>query len=396
MVYLASGNFWLFLGRGIAVVSGMLLTVAFANLLSPTSFGTYKYVLAIAGFVGAFSLGGLSGALGRAVARGHQNVVRGVSRVNILWSLPASFLALIGAVYYFWNGNIILGGGILAIALTTPLSNSFGFSKTILAGKKDFKGLTLYGVPRSLAPIVAIVIALFLTENVLIILLTYFVSNFLASWVLYEFVIRKYSIKDEQKHVDETVRYGKHLSVMGVFSQMVGNLDQLLLWHFAGPVQLAIYTFALAPVREIRNFSENIYPLIFPKFVTKTVSEMKQTVPLRVMQLLLVSVVIAIAYIFLAPLLYKFIFPQYVSAIFASQLLAAALIFQPKNIVETMLYAQGNVRLRYVTLFATQGVKGILWIILIPMYGIMGAVIGTIVTDIVSSMALWWAYKKLH
>lgn len=395
MVYLAEGNFWLITGRVIAVSGGMFLTVAFANLLTPTAFGTYKYVLSIAGFIGALSLGGLAGAVTRAVAQGNLHVVRSAFRVGFLWSLPASFFTLIGSLYYFYMGNVTLGGGLLLIAVTNPFLNNFVFYKSVLSGARDFKRMTLYGLPRGLIPIAALVVALLLTKNVLIVIATYFLSNLIVGWIVYELVLRKFGVRDEEDKKEETVTYGKHLSVMGVTSQMVGNIDQLLLWHFAGPIQLAMYAFALAPVREIRNFSENIYPLIFPKYATKTVSEMKQTVPLRIKQLLIISIVIAAMYMLFAPLLYTYILPAYVDAIFASQLLAAALIFQPRNIVETMLHAQGNVRLRYVTVFVTQGTRVLLWVVLIPLYGLMGAVIGTIVSDSISSLTLWWAYKKL-
>ncbi len=395
MVYLASGNFWLLLGRFIAVGSGTLLTVAFANLFSPEAFGTYKYVLAIAGFIGAFSLGGLGGAVTRAIALGQRNVVHEVFRIGFIWSLPASIVALAGSLYYFINGNATLGTGLLLIALTNPLFNNLGLYKSVLLGEKDFRGLTLYSIPRSLIPIVAIALTLFLSGNVLLVLLVYFVSNLLVGTAVHYFALRKYHAYHGNEHVSETVTYGKHLSAMGAFSQMTGNLDQLLLWHFSGPAQLAIYSFALAPVREIRNFTENISPLILPKYVTKSISEMKQTVPLRIVQLFFVSLAIALLYILLAPFLYQYIFPQYVSAIFASQLLAAALIFQPRELVQTMLYAQGNTRLRYYSVIGTQTSKVLLWVILIPLYGFMGAAIGTVLSEGISSLILWWTYHKL-
>ncbi|MEK7628417.1 MAG: oligosaccharide flippase family protein [Patescibacteria group bacterium] len=395
MVYLASSGFWLTSGRLFSVASGTLLTIAFANLFSPTSFGTYKYVLSIAGVVGAFSLGGLGGAVTRAIAQGNIHIVRAVFRVSVLWSIPASAVALAGSAYYFWNGNVHLGTGLLLIAITNPFLNGFTLWKSTLLGAQDFRGLTMYGMPRALIPVALLLGTLLMTQEVPIILAVYFFSNLLVGWVIYEMTLRKHHIGDGGTGVGEIVTYGKHMSVMGALSQAVGNLDQLLLWHFAGPVQLAIYAFALAPIRELRSFPENIYPIIFPKMATKTVEEMKRTVPLRMKQLLLVSCLIAGIYIFLAPLLYTIVFPQYVTAIFASQLLALTLVLQPRGVVETMLYVEGNTKIRYVTIFVTQGAKVILWVILIPLYGIMGAVIGTVVTDIVSSLALWWAYKKL-
>jgi O-antigen/teichoic acid export membrane protein len=396
MVYIASGNFWLSSGRIISILSGMVLTVAFANLLSPETFGTYKYILSVASFVGAFSLGGLGAAVTRAVAQGKAHVVPRVARIAFLWSLPASFIAFCGSLYYFINGNVILGAGFLLIALTNPFFNVFVFSKSIPLGKKDFKGMTLVSIPMTVIPVAILAVTLFLTKEVTIILLVYFLSNFVSGLFSYEWFLRKYHIsKGNDEGVAEVVTYGKHLSVMGVALQATGNIDQLLLWHFAGPVPVAIYSFALAPIREIRNFSENIFPLIFPKYVNKTIAEMKETVPLRIVQLFIVSLVIGIIYILVAPWLYTIILPRYVSAIFASQLLAAALIFQPKGIVDTMLHAQGNAPARYVYTLTSSGIKLVLSFILIPLYGLMGAVIGVVLTDAFSAFVLWRIYKKL-
>lgn len=395
MVYFASGNFWLSFGRVVSIASGIFLTIAFANLLSPEKFGTYKYVLAIAGFIGALSLSGLGGAVTRAVAQGKEHVVPRVTRVAILWSLPASFLALAGSLYYFWNGNITLGTGLLFIAITNPFFNVFVFAKSIPIGKKDFRRMALVGMPATIVPIAILTGTLFATQNVVIILAVYFVSNFCSGLFSYLWFLKKYRIVGKRDDVEETVTYGKHLSLMGAAGQMIANIDQLLLWHFAGPAAVAIYSFALAPVREIRNFSENIYPLVFPKFATKTIAEMKQTVPLRVLQLLGVSIAMGLVYIVTAPLIYKFVLPQYVSAVFASQLLAISLLFHPKGIVETMLLAQGNTRLRYVWVSITQGTKVVLSVILIPLYGMMGAVISVVATDAISAIAAQWVYKKL-
>jgi O-antigen/teichoic acid export membrane protein len=309
--------------------------------------------------------------------------------------LPAALLALATSAYYFWNDNMVLGGGLALFAVTLPYLNNFGLAKSIFSGKKDFRGMAIYGVPRSLVPTLALILTLFLTQNVLVILSVYFISNLAASWFLYHIALKRHHIRDEPDGVKEAVTFGKHFSVMGGFSQLVGNLDQLLLWHFAGPVQVALYAFALAPIREVRNFSENINQLIFPKFATKTVAEMKQSAPLRILQLLIVSGLVVIAYIVFAPFLYHFLFPQYVEAIFASQLLALAFIFQPRNVVEMMLLVEGSMRLRYTTVFIAQGAKAVLWVILIPLYGLMGAVVGMVVGDAISALTLWWAYRKL-
>src|SRR3989338_5672754 len=80
MVYLASGHFWFAIGHGAAIGSGFLLTLGFANLLSPTEYGVYKYILAGAGLISTFTLGGIVQAIQRALARGYTNVIRPLVR----------------------------------------------------------------------------------------------------------------------------------------------------------------------------------------------------------------------------------------------------------------------------------------------------------------------------
>jgi O-antigen/teichoic acid export membrane protein len=397
MVYLAGGQFWLVFGRIIGVGSGLVLTYVFANFLDPAIFGTYKYILALAGFIGAFTLGGLGGAIMRAVAKGQADVLPSIARTNMYWSIPASIAAAAVSLYYFFHGNTILGFGIMLIAVTTPPANWVGLYKNVMIGKKDFKNLALSSF-RSLIPVLGLIAAVLLSGNIYIILVTYFLLNLVISWSMHIWTLRQYGIDGTRAtpaDVAEAKRYGMHLSVMGIMSQASDSLDQLLLWHVAGPVQLATYAFALAPIRELRNFSQNVYPIIFPKFVTKTVEQMKATAPLRIRQLALVSLLLSIAYILAAPLLFRILLPRYMDAVLLSQILAAGLVFQARIIVDTMLYAYGDARLRYIAIAGSQGMKIALWLILIPWYGVEGAVAGAVIADGLSCLVFWWAYRNL-
>ncbi|HEX9608834.1 MAG TPA: oligosaccharide flippase family protein, partial [Candidatus Paceibacterota bacterium] len=75
MVYLTKGGIWLSISQGVAMVTGLLVAIAFANLLTPETFGTYKFVLSLAGIIGAFSLTGMSTALIRSVANGQEGAL---------------------------------------------------------------------------------------------------------------------------------------------------------------------------------------------------------------------------------------------------------------------------------------------------------------------------------
>ncbi|MBA3551089.1 polysaccharide biosynthesis C-terminal domain-containing protein, partial [Patescibacteria group bacterium] len=222
-----------------------------------------------------------------------------------------------------------------------------------------------------------------------------FISNFILGLIIYVISLRKYHVQSTSDNVNESLLYSKHLSAIGIFSQLSSQVDPLLLWHTASPVQLAIYSFAQAPIRELRNLTENFLSLIFPKFSTKTIDEVKKTLPLRIFQMTVVSCIMAGAYIISAPFIFRTFLPQYIDSVFWSQLIAITLIFQSKGLIETLIIAHGKIKLRYIAIITNHSIRIILFLILIPLYGIQGAIIGTLISEFVSAIIFAVIYKKL-
>lgn len=399
MVYFASGNFWLLGGRFIAIITGMGLSVAFANLLPKETFGTYKYVISLAGILSAFSLTGMGTSVVRSVAQGFDSIIKKSFWTSFKWSLAGtSTLSIIGSIYYFINGNNTLGIALLFIALTYPILGSGGMATSFLHGKKDFKRLTTLGIPRNILSIFIILIALLISKNVLVIIGTYFISNAIISLSYYLYVLKIY--KPDTNNIDKEVeienkRYARHLSVMGFFSLVASEIDKLLLWHFAGPVQVAIYSLALTPVNELKNLTENIFPLALPKFANKDISEVKKRIPFRILQMTLIILPIIIIYILLVPFLFKFLFPKYMESIIYTQLLALILILQSKGFIETLFTAHAKVKQKYLTTFVSSLFKIILFVILIPQYGILGIIYSVLLSELLSYAFTIYLFRKL-
>jgi O-antigen/teichoic acid export membrane protein len=185
------------------------------------------------------------------------------------------------------------------------------------------------------------------------------------------------------------------MTVISSFQVIVGQVDQLLLWHFAGPAQLATYTFALAPVRELRNFSENFFPLIFPKFATKKINELRHIMPIRILQMFGLSGIMALLYIIIAPFFFSILLPQYMTAVLPSQILALALLTQPKGLIDIAIVTHAKTKLRYYAILSSQILKLIALIILIPIYGIMGAIIASVVSEFISALIFYFIFKKV-
>src|SRR3989338_3757032 len=76
MVYLVKGNSWLILSQVVSILASLAVDVAFANLITPEEYGNYKYVFSLAGIISAFTLSGLTVAVLRATARGHEGTLK--------------------------------------------------------------------------------------------------------------------------------------------------------------------------------------------------------------------------------------------------------------------------------------------------------------------------------
>ena len=383
------------MGRFVSIGIGLILTTAFANLLSQQAYGTYQYILAAASIVGAFTLNNMSGALMRAVAQGKQHVVPALVRTMMLWSVPASIVSAGIGAYYLLHNNQALGWGFLFIAVFNVVSNGYGLAKSVIIAKGEFKKSFWYALPRTLFPVVVIIGTLLITKNVIWIVLAYFLSNALGSWAQYLWTIRRFNIKASNADVKEAVTFSKHLSVLGFFVLISGQIDQILLFHFAGAATLAIYALALAPVTEARNLLDNFLTILFPKMAAKAKEEARSSISLRLKQLTFAAIALMIVYIGAIPLLFKFLFPKYLPSIFISQVLALIILFEPRGVIDTYIVAHGEIKKRYVAVLSSQAIEFALFCVLIPLFGLWGAVWATILSEAGAAVALYMIYRTL-
>ena len=85
----------------------------------------------------------------------------------------------------------------------------------------------------------------------------------------YFFKITLNKFPPNQNHDPETISYGKHLSFTGIIGTVATYLDRLLIFHYLGAVEVAIYSIAIAPPEQIKNLFKNIPTLAMPKLAQK-------------------------------------------------------------------------------------------------------------------------------
>lgn len=97
LAYIIKNEFWVYLARGVSLITGLAISVAFARLAPKEVLGQYNFIFAVLAIVSLLSIPGLSNAVLRSVARGNEGNYKGAGQ----WPLA------------FWQ--ITLGGMLLFI-----------------------------------------------------------------------------------------------------------------------------------------------------------------------------------------------------------------------------------------------------------------------------------------
>ncbi len=379
MLYLFKGGFWLTFGQIVSSASALITSIAFANLVSPDTFGIYKYILSITSILLISTLSGIDSAITQSVSRGFEGTMNEGMRVKIKWGILGSLLSLITASYYFLQGNNVLSLSLGIVAIFIPFIESFDVYNSLLFGKRKFDTQTKYNVIKKISSFIAIILVILLTKNLYIILFTYFLSSLIPN-ILFFYITEK---KHQSNKVSdpEAMSYGKKLSAIQIIGLVTAELDKIMIFQFIGASELAIYSLAIAPTEQIKGFAKNINSLAIPKFSQKTASEIKNSIKNKILVLTLGSSILITGYILIAPLFFRTFFPLYTQSIIYSQILSISII---GAILSSFLYTvlESQKASGEIYKFNTYGnVLGI--IILLPLvlyFGMWGAVISRVIT----------------
>jgi len=391
MVYFFEGSVWWILGRIFSFLASFLILVVFGRFVPKEIFGAYQYILSMAAIFGIFALPGLDAALIRAVARGAEKTTFLAFKEKIKFGSIASLISLFVAGWYFFHQNFILAISFLIVAVFLPFINAFNLYLAFWQGKKRFDLQNKYFIYHNFLAAFLLILIIFLTENLPLIVFAYFFAFTLAEAMFFKITIKNVSDKGEDR---ETISFGKHLTLMAIPGSISAQIDNVILWQFAGPIQVAIYVFAL---RVVERISEIIpfSALALPKLSQREVKKIKKGLFEKFLKLFLISIPSALIYILICPYFFKIFFPAYLASVPYSQILALVLIFSPLSFLATSFLAEMKKRELYILNFSTPSLKIILFFILIPIFGIWGAVFSILISQIFYSFLTLYFFKKI-
>ena len=393
MVYVASGGFWLTLGYIISSLTGLALSIGFANLVSKEVFGHYKFILSLISFIGAFSLVGMGAAVTQAVSRGFEGALSYGIRTSLKWGILPTVISSVGSVYYFINGNTSLAISLFVAGILSTFISAITLYGSFISGKKDFKTNTLYSIIRSIITVGFMLLIMVIFKNEVLIVIAYFASIALSALYFHWKTIKKY--QPNNKIDPDTSSYSKHLSAMNVIGTMAEYLDKILIFHFFGAAQLAIYSFAIAIPTQLRSYNKVLGTMVFPKASNTPISVLQQILPRKAAVMFAVAIVGVVAYFFLAPYIYEIFFPQYLESVKFSQIYGLTFLVIPAMFFNQALLAHMRKRELYITKVGVPIVKIIMLVILLPIFGIWGAIISLLVTQMLQFAMLFIQFQRI-
>jgi O-antigen/teichoic acid export membrane protein len=388
MVYLARSGFWSLFGQIIGSLSSFVVVLIIANMLPKESLGQYRFMLSAVSLLGLFTLPGIGITLLRSVARGNNVDMPAVARAKIKWGFLGSLAALISAGYYFYMGNEILGYCLVAAAAALPFLESFSIYAAYYKGKHDFKTASTYDAISRIFQAAIIITAALVSKSTIVLIAAFLFGQIIARYYFYRKTLKRIEPQSAAQVVsaDDTISYGKKLSVTSITSTIQGNLDKLLIWHFLGSEALAVYYVALTiPNNLVLLF--NVVPRIaMPKFSTNTwLPHERITIIRKIGLFALLLVVPAIVYYLLLPLVMPLIFSSYDASIIPALVFAALIIISPVSaMIDQVMAAQKTVK----NIFALQILELVafttLFVILYAPYGVTGVAIALVGTRLLS------------
>lgn len=380
VLYLLQGGFWSIINFLMTVSFGVLVTIALANWVPKDILGTYQFILAIASILAVCTLSGMGTAITRAVAIGRDGAYRYGVLLKLKWGISVFILSAIVSLYYLLNGDVVLSLAFLIVGVATPFIESFKLYENYLRGKEAFKeGVTL-GFWRKPIPLIAVSAAAFLTNDVLILIGTYFLSHLISYGIVYLQVHKKFT--PEYSEDPATLTLSKHMSLVKIFSQVTSNLDKILIWHFLGPVAVATFAIAQITTRYAAGVLNSLSSIALPKIARQNYTTLQKTLPKKILAFSILMLFAAAIYFLLIPFLFSIIFPEYSESVIIAQILSVLFVLSPSKIFSQALISHDLLKAQYIITISSPIIFGVLLWFMTPLYGVTGAAIAVVMVSV--------------
>lgn len=384
--YLLSGGFWSLMGQGAAILSSLALAVIVSRFVPKDVYGNYKYVLAVVGMFSILSLNNLSTAVFQSVSKGFEGSMFEGFRVNLRWSGLVFLAAIAVCAYYAFAGNVALAFCILLGGCAMPLQSSANLFISFLGAKQQFARRTIYAdVLGNIVPAVALILTAIYFPSLIALVCVYFLSNLAVDLFFYLRTVSLY--RPDPTRIDPGMtRYGFHLSAIGILGGIVGNIDQILLFHFAGAIDLAVYSFAIGILDQIKGPAKMLDSMMQARFASRERSDIDSGMGNKMLWMFVASLVVIAAFWFAAPVLYGTFFPTYIASLAYARLYSFNLLGLAAIPVGSYFSSHKKIKEQYIATAGGNLITIVFMFVGVVVWGLWGLIAARIAASLVTGV----------
>ncbi len=397
MVYLAHGGSWLFLSQIVAATASLGIAIGFARFFPREEYGTYKFLLTLLGVITLTCLRGMDSIVTQASSRNNDGTVLYALYTKVRWGILGSLCSVGIGVYYYMHANTTIASAMFLAALFIPYMDPIGIYSSILNGKRDFRLLAILDSTSQIAATVILLIGMTYAKSAALLFFLYCASWTLARSIALWISLKKYPATNA---IENGWReYGLHTSLVGSMSVVLASIDGFAVFHFLGASELAVYTFAMAPILQMRNLSAICTTLATPKFAIQNGSVIREHLAHRSRVLFMIGLGVVACWILAAHTVYAVLFPQYIDAVPFSQVFSITIAL---SLGSSLVAGVINSRITLVPKHLLylwnipSLILGIGSITLIQYFGIWGAIVSQILSSIATASIGWFIWMNIR
>lgn len=375
--------FLMSLGQASGIVRGVATTFLMARWLPRNTMGEFRYVLAIFGIAGMFSLSGLFSSIIRGVAKGDTVIARVALKRILIFSPLGSLLLVVAAAERYWLAHeTVVATALLIAAAVFPFYSVSGLYGPILTGKEEVKRLVTYAIMNNLTFALCFFLVIWQTKELLPVVIAYFVFDILFRGALTIRELRRLPVKGD---ATEHLALGSHLTAIGVFQTLASQLDSILLQRFAGYGMLANYSIASLIPEQMKDFVNAMSGIVLRRFsqrenTSKTLRETRR----HFFTVIGLAVIFIVAYAAVIPFVLPWIFPQYRNEVLPSIVYAIGLVGLGSIVGLNYFQAQNQLNRLWAFYIVNTFLQVGSNLLLIPFFGSWGAVLSKTGTRLLS------------
>ncbi|TSC82965.1 MAG: Lipopolysaccharide O-side chain biosynthesis protein (O-antigen transporter) [Parcubacteria group bacterium Gr01-1014_19] len=402
---IAKNTFWLFFGQITGRLFRAAIVIYAARVLGAASWGAFSYALGLAAFLTIFSDIGINALITKETSRNPE--------------LRNKYIATA-----FWTKLVLLGLLIAGVAVALPyLTNIpeaaiimpilmfvFAFDTLRDLGSAISRAMekmeieSLIGVFTNLAIVVLGFIFLTFTPTSQSLAYAYAIGSGLGLLAIW-FVLREYFgnifSNFDKKLVKDILATAWPFGLMGLMGAINLNTDIIMVGWMRSAAEVGFYSAAQKPVLLLY-----IIPTLLASSIFPVMARMAKTFPGAVAALLEKAIagvilcaipVVILGVIFAGPIINILFGPEYFPAINTFRILIfTVLIVYPSAIIGNAIFAF-DAQKSFVWFVMVSAVGNILLnFLLIPIWGIEGAAISTLITQLITNFLIWRKMNSIH